>query len=648
MKISDMAVNNIKGNLHRYIMYYLSNSFAVTVFFIFANFIFHPSLNADNMSESATAARGAANGLVASQVIIVIFSVLFVGYSTSIFLKSRGKEFGLLSLYGMTRKQIKKYVLIENTIISFLSMGTGILVGVVFSKLFFMVMEAFLGIALPLNVSLKAIGLTALVFFCLFEIISMIMLFQIRNKEIIQQLKASKIPKVIPKFSKFKSILGVALIIIGYGVAWFVPGIMVPIAMLPVTFIVIVGSYFIFTQFSIAMANRILKNENMLYKKTNLVSYSQMIYKLQDTAKVLFLAAILGAFTFTATETVYSFYTEIPRMTGINTPQEMAIAQRGEALNDDSIIKNVKDTLDKNNLKIKEIHEVKGVLLYSVEKEGNTSEFFALSNTDYNKLAKSLGREEIEVKENELAYNYPYEEQERSAYAGYGEALNWNEIKLNIGEEVREFKLSKEIYGGVMALNNVGYFNAIILNDKDFEFALERVDKNNIVKYNGINLDNWKDSFDASMKIGNNLKIGEDLRYYSKIIPYKGVKKNFGMVLFIGFFISFLFFIASGSIIYFKLFNEIKNDSVEYSILRKIGTTKKEINNIITKQIGIIFFLPFVVSTLHSFFALKSLSNLLMNNLFTNGLVVMAGYLVFQVIYFLIIRSIYISQIKYN
>lgn len=644
MKISDMAINNIKGNLHRYIMYYLSNSFAVTVFFIFANFVFHPSLDTNNISPSATAAKGATSGLVASQVIIVIFSILFVGYSTSIFLKSRGKEFGLLSLYGMTRRQIKKYVLIENTIISLLSMGTGILIGVVFSKLFFMVMEAFLSIALPFNISLKAIGLTALVFFGLFEIISIFMLFQIRNKEIVQQLKSSKIPKTIPKFSRFKSILGVVLIIIGYATAWFVSGVAVAIAMLPVTFIVIVGTYFIFTQFSIAIANRILKNENMLYKKTNLVSYSQMIYKLQDTAKVLFLAAILGAFTFTATETVYSFYTEIPRLTGINTPQEMAIVQSGENSNDSSIMKYVEDTLEKDNVKIKEKHEVKGILLYSVEKEGDSQQFFVLSNSDYNKLSKSLGKETIEVKENELVYNYPYEPMDGEE----PKHTNWNKIELNIGNEVKEFKLSKEVNGAVMALPNTGYFDAVILNDGDFQYAIEKGNKEDLIVYNGINLDDWTNSFEASTEIGKNLESKENVNFYSKIVPYKETKKNFGMVLFIGFFISFLFFIASGSIIYFKLFNEIKNDGVEYSILRKIGTTKKEINKIITKQIAIIFFLPFIVSTLHSFFALKSLSNMLMNNLFTNGLVVMAGYLVFQVIYFVIIRSIYISQIKYN
>lgn len=104
MKISNMAMKNIKGNLYRYIMYYLSNAFAVTIFFIFANFVFHPSMDPNSITGSATAKQGVVSGMIACQVIIVIFSVLFVGYSTSIFLKSRGKEFGLLSLYGMTKK----------------------------------------------------------------------------------------------------------------------------------------------------------------------------------------------------------------------------------------------------------------------------------------------------------------------------------------------------------------------------------------------------------------------------------------------------------------------------------------------------------------------------------------------------------------
>ena len=244
MKISNMAIKNVKGNLYRYIMYCLSNAFAVTAFFIFANFVFHPSIDFYSEGVHAIASMGAANGMKISQVIIIIFSFLFVGYSTSIFLKSRGKEFGLLSLYGMTRKQIKKYVFIESTILSLMSISTGIITGVAFSKLFFMIMESLLEICIPFNISLKALGLTFILFFLLFEIISLFMLSQIKNKEIIEQIKSSKVPKIIPKFSKRKAILGIVLMIIGYTAAWLVKGVLVPLAMMPVTLIVIAGTYF--------------------------------------------------------------------------------------------------------------------------------------------------------------------------------------------------------------------------------------------------------------------------------------------------------------------------------------------------------------------------------------------------------------------
>jgi putative ABC transport system permease protein len=448
MGISDLAVSNVKGNLYRYLMYYLSNSFAVTVFFIFSNFIFHPSMSIKNIGGHPVAQMGVVNGLIASQIIIVIFSILFVGYSTSIFLKSRGKEFGLLSLYGMTRGQIRKYVFIENTILSVLSIVTGIMSGVIFSKLFFMAMEVFLELSLPLNISVKALGLTILIFFILFEVISILMLFQIRNKEIVQQLKANKIPKTIPKFSKIKAGLGLVLLIIGYGIAWFVPGGLVPLAMIPVILIVIAGTYFLFTQLSIAIADWILKNERALYKKTNMVAYSQIIFKLQDTAKVLFLASILGAFTFTATETIYSFFTEVPRLEGFDTPHEIAIIQKGDTLYDDRSLEEVKAILQKNHIKFEGIYEVRGAIVTYGEKD---KKFFVISNSDYNKLAKSLGKELLEVKPDEVAYNYD------SYYHDKLDEID-GKIRLSTGGEVKEFNLSKKIQGSIMALRNIGRY----------------------------------------------------------------------------------------------------------------------------------------------------------------------------------------------
>ena len=92
------------------------------------------------------------------------------------------------------------------------------------------------------------------------------------------------------EISKIKAGLGLVLLIVGYVTAWIVYEVQVVLAMIPVILIVVAGTYFLFTQFSIAVADGILKNERLLYKKGNMVAYSQIIFKLQDTAKELFLA----------------------------------------------------------------------------------------------------------------------------------------------------------------------------------------------------------------------------------------------------------------------------------------------------------------------------------------------------------------------
>lgn len=649
MKLYDFAFKNLKGNVYRYIMYYLSNVFTIAVFYIFLNFLFHPRLKSGPLAPSATVHVGAMNGIFICLVIIIIFTVLFIGYATSMFIKSRGKEFGLLSLFGMTNRQIRKYVMTESTIIAVLSIITGLLIGVLFSKLFFMAMEAFMEIALPFNISLIALFITVVAFFILFEVVNLLALVKMKNKEIVEQLKSSKIPKELPKFSRRKSALGVILLVIGYVTAWIVDGALVILAMIPVVLIVVLGTYFIFTQFSIALANKLTNNKEIFYNKTNMIAFSQMIFKLKDTAKVLFLAAILGTITFTATETIYSFFTEIPNISGIsNMPQDIAIVQRGENLYDEESIDEAIRILEDEGLSIEDFFKVKLINVTNEtdkDSDGNGSYILAISNSDYNMLAKSAARETVTVREGEAIYNYPFMnylyEEETEAERMYP----YEVMELSLNGEIKDFKVKREVHGPVATLI-MRYSDLVILNDNDYKKLLDNATENDLRIFNGINVDQWKRSYKASLEIEDMLGVGYKNNFYSKAIPYREMRSFYGFTLFLGFFIAFLFFLATGSIIYFKLFNEIKQDGLEYGILKKIGITKKEMNSMITKQIGVIFFLPFVVSTLHSLFALKSLANLLDVLLISNGLIVMVGYFIFQGIYFLIIRKIYINKIN--
>lgn len=74
MTINLLARRNLSGNLQRYVAYFFSCVFAVTIFFIYAQFIFHP----DVVSGDIRAGEAVRRGMMAAQIIIVLFSMFFL------------------------------------------------------------------------------------------------------------------------------------------------------------------------------------------------------------------------------------------------------------------------------------------------------------------------------------------------------------------------------------------------------------------------------------------------------------------------------------------------------------------------------------------------------------------------------------------
>lgn len=644
MKISKISYSNFKGNLYRYIMYALSNSLAVSVFFIFLNFTQHPSLQKSQLQGHGVAIEGTVMGLNLALTIIVIFSFFFIVYSSTTFIKSRGKEFGLLSLYGMTNRQIRSLVRKENTLLSLFSIGQGLIIGLIFSKLFFMIMEYLTDVSLVFMISKKALLISIGVFFLLFEIINNISLFTIKNQEIIEQVKTDRTPKELPEFSKLKALIGVLLLILGYALAWVVEGAMVVLGMIPITLIVIAGTYFLFTQFSIFLANKIKGSKFVIYNKTNLIAYSQLIFKLKDTARVMFLAAILIAVSFTATETIYSFYSDSDSILGYNNYEDIGIAYRsweggqGEYEEANKFIASNRD-------KLEESYELELMLGKDLSLDSNIDtdrDILVMSESQYNYVRKLDGKDPISLGVNEASYHHV--DSEYNGYKDLGEKLPIKTIKLQVGENNESFDKAFEIYDSLISIPSIGFREMYVIADERYERIKPNLDKESLAQYSLYKFKNSKESY----KIGKELlsKYEGKLGIYVQEYYRRNIKKIYGTILFIGFFVALLFFIASGSVIYFKLFNEIESDRLEYGILRNIGMSTKDIKRIVSKQLRILFFLPFLVGSIHSLFALKSLSNLVGMNLIKNGLVVSLGYFVFQVCFFIFIRSIYIKKLR--
>ena len=89
-----------------------------------------------------------------------------------------------------------------------------------------------------------------------------------------------------------------------------------------------------------------------------------------------------------------------------------------------------------------------------------------------------------------------------------------------------------------------------------------------------------------------------------------------GIFYFLGLIMSLVFMLATLSTIYFKLLSEAFMDREQYTMLRKIGMSKEEVQKSVYVQMGIAFLLPVIIGIIHSIIAMKMLEKIL-NMVFT-------------------------------
>ena len=116
--------------------------------------------------------------------------------------------------------------------------------------------------------------------------------------------------------------------------------------------------------------------------------------------------------------------------------------------------------------------------------------------------------------------------------------------------------------------------------------------------------------------------------------------------MFIGFFVAVLFFFFACSMTYFKWFNDKEQDRIQFKSLKRIGMTDKEIRKIAIRQMGVIFFIPILIGSIHSGFALHTLGKMLYINLWKSGALVIGAYILASAIYFMIAQRGYLKHVK--
>lgn len=124
-------------------------------------------------------------------------------------------------------------------------------------------------------------------------------------------------------------------------------------------------------------------------------------------------------------------------------------------------------------------------------------------------------------------------------------------------------------------------------------------------------------------------------------LAFEEYRQQIGFFLLLVSSISLLFFLAAGNLLYFKLFTDLRRDRQQFEALHKVGIRVAEIQQIIARQVFVLFFAPFVLAAAHSAVFIEVLARVSGLSLWRPLLVVAAIYLVLHGSYYLVTRQTY-------
>lgn len=671
MNLRKMIFKNVKYNIKNYAAYLLGNSFIIAILFMF----FSLALSTEFMETQKTNVE-ITNSLDSTIGLMVGFSVAFIIYTTVSFTKYRGKELGIYFTIGLTSKNIINILLYENFAIAAASFIFGGGFGTVFSKLFFMAILKLLSITnIDIKVSPTAYLYIAIISGLIFIFNTVYQIMFLKRFSILEILKSSS-KRYVKKTNALLGIVGIIILIASMVIFQKISDYEINDQgriLIKVFIADIIALYFV-VGFVMELIIKILKRSKRIYNN-NILCINSFLHKFIAYRTVLYVVILLVAGGIGFISYSYSNYLSIDNYLNSIDPYDLSFTVQSD------LYKNsLKSTVEASGAKIKSYNTLEGInVFYLVVSKGkinwNGIMIMATSESSYNKLNK----DHAAVKRGHAIFaqadgnsyqvggiviDFPkednYEHSETfNLFRNNGTfpftkytKLKGNKGYIYIPEKSLTYK-DKTINNTVF--NSQGVFArgiSVILNDKDYENLKKNSSKSSIYDDVLVNLNNNYEYKNIKKNLSYNLNevAGKKLKdkLFLKKEKFSDIMDSDGFSLFAYSFFGITLLIGSAAILYFKAFTSIEEDRELSKKLFKIGLTSKEINNVITKEIGSIFLVPPIIAIVVTGYYLSTMYKQLKyrDYLWHNTLFIFAIYGVIQITFFLLTTSRYLKEME--
>ena len=613
-----LALSNLIKNRKLYYPYALATILAIAITYIFTSLTLNPHL--DDLTGSDPIKMVLGMGLV----IVALSSGIIVLYANSFVMKNRSKELGLYSMLGLEKRHLFSMILKETVIMSFVTLLLGIGVGALFDKLIYAFLQRLIGESTGLvsTFQVMTIPIVLVIFACIFSLLVLINGFRLLRLNPLQLTKDGLKGEKKGRFLVIQTLLGLGAMGYGYYLALSVQNPVIAImSFFLAVLLVILGTYLLFNAGTTVVLQLLKKKKNYYYKPNNMISISNLVFRMKKNAVGLATIAILSSMVLVTLVGAASIYAGKKDYLASATPHDYSVA--GNKVDLTSTKKLMDDFLIKTGEQANEEVAVSYLLFGIKNQETNKLTVFTKNERKVvpksivlvfsQETFKQLTGKELNLSSNQIAL-YTKNKTLKTQKSLSIDGKNY-QIHRQLGDFIN--KKIPNIYKIIVS----DYSYLVVPDIKIFESSMKGTsiaqatyvgvnvkDPTHDAKKNSDLLDQMTDKATQQLA-GQTTGVSQSYLTANSRYDAEGMVNGFvGGTFFIGIFLSIIFMLGTVLVIYYKQISEGYEDRERFVILHKIGLDDLQVKQTIRKQVLTVFFLPLIFAFIHLAFAYHMIS----------------------------------------
>ena len=613
-----LALSNLIKNRKLYYPYALATILAIAITYIFTSLTLNPHLDNLTGADSIKAVLGMGLGIVA------LSSGIIVLYANSFVMKNRSKELGLYSVLGLEKRHLFSMILKETVILGFVTLLLGIGVGALFDKLIYAFLQRLIGESTGLvsTFQVVTIPIVLVIFICIFSLLILVNGFRLLRLNPLQLTKDGLKGEKKGRFLVIQTFLGLGAMGYGYYLALSVKDpVMAIMSFFLAVLLVILGTYLLFNAGTTVVLQLLKKKKNYYYKPNNMISISNLVFRMKKNAVGLATIAILSSMVLVTLVGAASIYAGKKDYLASSAPHDYSVT--GTNVDLTSTRRAIDDFLVQTGNQVNRKVEVNYLYFGIKEQEKNKltifsenerkvlpkSIFLVFSQSTY----KQLTGKDLNLTSNQVGLftkNKTLKDQK---------SLSVNSQTYQIHDSLNDFLKGKVPNLFTIIVSDYSYL--VVPDMDDFQESIKGTattqatyvgvnvkDPSHDAKKNSDLLDKITDK--ETQQLAGQIT-GLPKSYFTANSRYdaEGMVNGFvGGTFFIGIFLSIIFMLGTVLVIYYKQISEGYEDRERFVILQKIGLDDQQVKKTIRKQVLTVFFLPLIFAFIHLAFAYHMLS----------------------------------------